>query len=209
MGYCCDICKKEVMGEEDSATIWIGVIDGIVENVRDKGITQRELDTIKSRLVCDDCIGEEVSRTSISGTRQFRVRDYFINLLKNTGFIKREREECNPYKENRIGVFSVHMEVIVDNLDVSCLFKNMIIIRADQTINLNTIEYTAYSYMFDKVDTGVMAPQYVLGIMMEKGNKILTVRRLDNNKQKKSYAEKRIDAITGGVDLSTGARFKI
>ena len=77
MGYCCDVCKKEVMGKEDCATVWIGVIDGIVEGIKDKGIIQSQLDTVRSRLVCDDCAGGEISRVSISGTRRFRARDYF------------------------------------------------------------------------------------------------------------------------------------
>jgi hypothetical protein len=101
----------------------------------------------------------------------------------------------NPYKENRIGKFFIARKCIVDNWDLSYLFKHVIIVRAESLFHKAGIEYVAYSHLFGVNHVGAEPPNYKLIL---EGNELIA-KKIDGEP---SYFERRMSAITS--DVSTG-----
>lgn len=83
---------------------------------------------------------------------------------------KQPNELCvappKPYSrlidERNIGTFTLSRELLADNDDALNLklFGNFIIIRAEYMFATNAVEYTAYSPLFESVESSCMPPAY-------------------------------------------------
>lgn len=78
--------------------------------------------------------------------------------------------EPRPYSklidERRMGVFDISRDLLTDSDDEFNLklFGNFIIVRAEYLFTKDTIEYTAYSPLFEPVSPACMPPRYLIQI---------------------------------------------
>ena len=85
--------------------------------------------------------------------------------------------------EGRMGRFHIS-RMILRNTDEKTLlsfFANFIIVRAESMFSSDTVEYIAYSRLFDVTDEGETAPMYTIGCRAEVGQVVeIFVKRLEN-----------------------------
>ena len=69
-------------------------------------------------------------------------------------------ENWNDLK-NRLGVFTIKMDVIENNhLFIQQIMSKVIILRAEFLLSKDAVCYEAVSFLFDEINPGEMLPEY-------------------------------------------------
>jgi hypothetical protein len=83
--------------------------------------------------------------------------------------------------EKRLGKFTLDLEVFKRWEELPPLFGNFVIVEARYRYDLRSIEYIAYSGLFDVIDPGVSAPEYLLEIaLMPDGPAVIKAHHKDH-----------------------------
>lgn len=105
-----------------------------------------------------------------------------MKILDNTLDIKK-----------RTGSFQISHELLLKHPDIAMkIFAKCIIVRAESLFINNSIEYNAYSPLFDEVDDGVISPEYLwVAEKLSNGQLDIRVERadktpMDNRKRRMS-----------------------
>jgi hypothetical protein len=90
-------------------------------------------------------------------------RDFLVWIVKIFKTLK-DLNKCiiSVYIRSRVGKFRIPPEILYVNDETTRLiFHKVYVLRADNDLASNTIEYTALSELFDIVEEGFSAPTYI------------------------------------------------
>lgn len=86
--------------------------------------------------------------------------DSMMDDIANTNVMPDEEPESNPITENRIGRFTIERQALEDFYDelMEHVFSQVVVVSTIR--DLDSIQYRAYSPLFDPVLEGVFVPEY-------------------------------------------------